>query len=44
MNSPVRIYTRGFTARKTLDAAGWVHDIFAQLKAVLEPLGGDFRP
>lgn len=43
VNSPVRIYTRGFTARETLDAAGQVHDIFAQLKAVLEPLGGDFR-
>lgn len=41
--SPTRIYTKGFMARETLDAAGQVHDIFAQLKAVLEPLGSDFR-
>lgn len=42
-NSPTRIYTKGFTARTALDAAGQVHDIFAQLTAALEPLGSDFR-
>lgn len=43
VNSPTRIYTKGFTANSALDASGQVHDIFAQLKAVLDPLGSDFR-
>lgn len=43
VNSAKRIYTKGFTASSALDAAGQVHDIFAQLKAAIEPLGGDFR-
>lgn len=42
-NSPTRIYTKGFTADSALDPAGQVHDIFAQLKAALDPLGSDFR-
>jgi len=43
VNSPSRIYTKGFTANGALDPAGQVHDIFAQLKAAVEPLGSDFR-
>jgi enamine deaminase RidA (YjgF/YER057c/UK114 family) len=43
VNSPARIYTKGFTANGALDAAGQVHDIFAQLKAAIEPLGSDFE-
>lgn len=42
-NSSTRIYTKGFTANSALDPAGQVHDIFAQLKAAIEPLGSDFR-
>jgi enamine deaminase RidA (YjgF/YER057c/UK114 family) len=43
VNSATRIYTKGFTASSALDPAGQVHDIFAQLKAAIEPLGSDFR-
>lgn len=43
VNSTSRIYTKGFIANSALDPAGQVHDIFAQLKAAIEPLGSDFR-
>lgn len=43
VDSPVRIYTKGFTASAALDAEGQVHNIFGQLHATLNPLGSDFR-
>ena len=43
VNSPTRIYTKGFTANAALDAAGQVHNIFGQLHAALEAAGSDFR-
>lgn len=43
ISSASRIYTKGFTANGAMDPAAQVHDIFAQLKAAIEPLGSDFR-
>ncbi len=43
VDSPTRIYTKGFLAEEASDANSQIHSIYNQLKQVILPLGSDLR-